>query len=279
MIEEPWRLEIDHTTLFRYDAPVRSSYNEARMVPLTTLRQTTMSSQVTTRPAARQFRYWDYWGTQVLAFDVPEPHDELRIEAHSVVDTGYPSRPAPLSWAELAVRVEPLCELLTQTRYTPADRRLEDVGAGLRASDPFETVQAVVEWVHGALAYETGVTGVHTSAVEALDAGRGVCQDFAHLAVSLLRELGIPARYVSGYLHPTPDPDTEVEVTGQSHAWAEAWVGDWWEVDPTNLVAVGPRHVTVGRGRDYADVTPIKGVYAGETEDSMTTTVVIKRSR
>jgi transglutaminase-like putative cysteine protease len=94
-----------------------------------------------------------------------------------------------------------------------------------------------------------------------------------------LRSIGIPARYVSGYFHPVPAPDVGDTVDGQSHAWIEVWTGAWWELDPTNLVPVGPRHVAVGRGRDYGDVSPVKGIYAGGDDDSMTTTVSIQRSR
>lgn len=279
MITQPWRLEIRHTTRFEYAQPARASYNEARMIPLTTIRQTTMAAQIVTRPAARQYRYWDYWGTQVVAFDVPEAHRELEIEATGVVDTGAAAEPAPIGWDELSDRADAMAELLAPTAYTSLDADLAERAAELRGPTPAGTVEAVTEWVHGALEYEPGVTGVHTSAVDAVSAGKGVCQDFAHLGVGMLRELGIPARYVSGYLHPSPDPVVDEEVAGQSHAWVEAWTGDWRELDPTNLVTVGPRHVAVARARDYADVTPVKGVYAGGGEDTMTVAVRIRRIR
>jgi len=276
--QQPWRLEIDHRTAFTYDPAARSSYNEVRMVPLTTVRQTTMTARVETTPSSRQYRYWDYWGTQVVAFDVPDSHRELEVRATAVVDTGpAPDRQAA-DWSTLAGVAQSMAEFLAPTPYTAWTPELAEVAEDLRRATTVGTVEAVVEWVHQTLQYQQGVTGVHTSAAEALAAGKGVCQDFAHLGVSLMRRLGIPARYVSGYLHPKPDPYIGEEMAGEGHAWIESWTGDWWESDPTNLVAVGTRHVVVGRGRDYADVTPVKGIYAGGGDDTMSTTVRITRT-
>jgi transglutaminase-like putative cysteine protease len=122
-----------------------------------------------------------------------------------------------------------------------------------------------------------GTTGVQTGAQEAFDQGQGVCQDIAHLAVSLLREAGLPARYVSGYLFPNPDAAPGDEVTGQSHAWVEYWTGEWVACDPTNDDSVGPRHVVVAAGRDYADVPPLKGIYQGAPSRTMAVTVTLTR--
>lgn len=278
MRPQPWRLEIEHCTTFTYDPPARSSYNEVRMVPLTTVRQTTMSARVEITPNSRQYRYWDYWGTQVVAFDIPASHPQLEVRSVAVVDTGPAGGRGDAGWGALESMGSQMAEFLVPTPYTAWTPELVAVAEGLRTGGPVDTVEAVVEWVHSALQYQQGVTGVHTSAAEALDAGKGVCQDFAHIGVTLLRRLGIPARYVSGYLHPKPDPSIGEEMAGESHAWIEAWTGDWWESDPTNLVAVGTHHVVVGRGRDYADVTPVKGIYAGGGDDTMTTTVRITRT-
>ena len=279
MTAEPWRLSFEHVTVFNYGSPVRSSFNEVRMTPLTTVRQTTLTAHVTTSPAASQYRYWDYWGTQVVAFDVEDQHDALLIRAEGVVDTAAFSRPAPCTWDEVEAAADAMCEFLSPTPSTCPDGPLAPAAESLRRPDPIETAEAVCDWVNSALEYRSGVTGVHTSAAEVLGIGQGVCQDFAHVAVALLRAVGIPARYVSGYLHPVPEPEVGEVVDGQSHAWIEAWTGVWWELDPTNLVTVGPRHVAVGRGRDYGDVSPVKGIYAGGEDDDMTTAVRIERSR
>jgi transglutaminase-like putative cysteine protease len=108
-----------------------------------------------------------------------------------------------------------------------------------------------------------GVTGVHTTAAEAWAGRRGVCQDIAHLSLGALRSVGIPARYVSGYLHPLPDAAIGQTVAGESHAWVEWFCGTWRGFDPTNLIDIGDRHVAVGHGRDYNDVAPLRGVYTG----------------
>ncbi len=169
-------------------------------------------------------------------------------------------------------------ELLAPSQYTKVDNVLADVARSLRAASPVETVEAVTAWTHGSLDYVRGVTHVQTSAVEAYGAGSGVCQDFAHLTLAVLRAGGIPARYVSGYLHPDPDAEVGTTSTGESHAWVEAWVGDWWGLDPTNVADIGVRHVVVARGRDYADVTPVRGVYAGSAEHAATVTVQVTRA-
>jgi transglutaminase-like putative cysteine protease len=125
--------------------------------------------------------------------------------------------------------------------------------------------------------YEPGSTGVRTSAQEAWSLRKGVCQDIAHLSVGMLRSVGIPARYVSGYLYPKADAEVGQAVAGQSHAWIEWWAGEWTAFDPTNGSLAGPRHVLVARGRDYADVTPLKGVYHGAPSTGLGVTVEITR--
>jgi transglutaminase-like putative cysteine protease len=131
--------------------------------------------------------------------------------------------------------------------------------------------------VRSTVEYEPGSTGVRTSAQEAWSLRKGVCQDIAHLSVGMLRSVGIPARYVSGYLYPKADAEVGQAVAGQSHAWIEWWAGEWTAFDPTNGSLAGPRHVLVARGRDYADVTPLKGVYHGAPSTGLGVTVEITR--
>ena len=277
-VAAPWRLRTEHATAFRYASPARASYNEVRMVPVTTSRQTTLEARVQTAPAASQYAYRDYWGTQVVAFNVDRPHDELVVHGLSLVES-RPAGAAPgASWDAVRALADRHAELLAPGRYTAAGDDLGEVAGSLHAAAPRATVEATASWVHDALEYVRGVTHVHTSATEAFAAGRGVCQDFAHLALAVLRAGGIPARYVSGYLHPDPAADVGVEAVGESHAWVEAWVGDWWGWDPTNGVPAGHRHVVVARGRDYADVIPVRGIYAGGAEHETAVTVRITRT-
>jgi transglutaminase-like putative cysteine protease len=146
-----------------------------------------------------------------------------------------------------------------------------------QGAGPLETASAIAAWVRERVAYVPGATEVQTSAQEAWDKSEGVCQDIAHLTVALLRETGLPARYVSGYLHPRPEAGIGQAVAGQSHAWVEYWAGDWVAADPTNQASVGEGHVVVARGRDYADVPPLKGIYHGAPSVAMDVTVEVTR--
>ena len=145
------------------------------------------------------------------------------------------------------------------------------------AAGPDEAAAAISARVHDHVTYLPGATGVRTNAQEAWDKGQGVCQDMAQIAVSLLRAAGLPARYVSGYLHPDPKAQPGTTSVGQSHAWVEYSAGSWTPLDPTSGAPVGERHVAVARGRDYADVPPLKGIYHGPPDSDMRVTVEVTR--
>ena len=264
-----WMIRIEHHSGYRYEHEVTSSYNEARMTPLTTDLQTTVDSRLEVEPRVRPYRYVDYWGSVVDAFDVHAPHTELSVTARSVVETSpAPAAPEGMGWDELCTGpvADRFSEYLGATTYVPQTPELVTIARSLAGDHPpAAAVETTAGFVSSHLSYTPGVTEVSTSAVEAYEAGHGVCQDYAHLTLALLRILGIPARYVSGYIHPRDDAAKGEVVSGESHAWVEAWVGDWWGFDPTNGVAAGERHVIVGRGRDYADVPPLRGIYSRRT--------------
>jgi len=171
-----------------------------------------------------------------------------------------------------------MADHLSHKLYTAPSPELTDLAASLRSSRPLETAQQIMERAHHSLNYVRGVTSVHTSADEAFVDGAGVCQDFAHLALAMTKSVGLPSRYVSGYFHPESDAVIGEEIVGESHAWVEVWTGSWWAYDPTNHCAVGERHVAIGRGRDYSDVPPVKGIYAGNAEHTMQVGVHIRRT-
>ena len=264
------RLAIRHTSAYHYAESVARSYNEVRITPLTTIGQVTIDARVEVTPPARPIRYWDYWGTLVHAFDIQVPHRELVVVGSSIVETPL-SHAAPgqhtVTWEEVADSAvyETYFEYLTPTPATAINDDLDAISTSLKAqaATPHDAVILVSDWVRSALVYEKGSTSVSTSATEAWKSGRGVCQDFVHLAIALLRRMGIPARYASGYFHPQADAQIGETVHGESHAWCEAWTGDWWPFDPTNAVTVGERHVLVARGRDYRDLPPLKGIFSG----------------
>lgn len=276
-----WRIACRHHTLYRYSAPADASFNEVRISPLTTPRQTVLEADVVVEPHASCFRYWDYWGTLVHSFDLHPPHLELQVTGRSVSEVDPPPPPpTPVSWDTLGSTkvTDELAEFLVPTAFVPLEQHLgREARALVMGLDPYQASLALAEWTREKLAYEPGATAVSTSAPEALRMGRGVCQDFAHVHLALLRSVGIPARYVSGYLHPQAEPEVGVTVDAESHAWVDAWVGDWVAIDPTNVTSVGASHVTVARGRDYADVPPIRGVYQGGPVEQLDVKVEMTR--
>ena len=281
-----WRLRIEHTTKVMYTGPVLTSFNEARMTPLTLPTQTTLESRVTAGAGVPVWSYVDYWGTVVSVFDLPEAHDDLLIRAISTVETepfgGIPAPGTRPGWPELRQhgRSGRLLEYLLPTALTTVAEDISKAAIGEISGpsmSPDETAAAISALVHDHVTYLPGATGVRTNAQEAWDKGQGVCQDMAQIAVSLMRATGLPARYVSGYLHPDPKAEPGRTSVGQSHAWVEYWAGSWIALDPTSGAPVGERHVAVARGRDYGDVPPLKGIYHGPPDSDMQVTVEVTR--
>jgi transglutaminase-like putative cysteine protease len=283
MTVDSWRLRIRHKTGYDYAGPASSSYNEARMWPRNDARQAVLDARVEVWPPARTYRYEDYWGTVVTAFDVHAPHEALTVTATSTVETLPPGDllETGFAWDGLAPQVDRWYELLLPTKRTGLDDELTGIAADIKAAHatPHAAALAVCEFVRGEVTYQPGATGVQSDALHAWAQRKGVCQDISHLTVGMLREMGMPARYVSGYLHPSPSAAIGDSVVGQSHAWVEWWVGRWTAFDPTNGVPVGERHVVVGRGREYGDVPPLKGVYAGPKSTGQGVEVTITRLR
>ena len=276
-----WRLQVVHRSAFGYAGPVRSSYNEARVTPENSSRQTTLRSRVEIEPTATVHAYRDYWGSTVTAFDLHGPHTELVVQATSVVEAGPEQHlPDPLDWPELGLPdvLDRFGEMLRPTPLTAID---EPVVRGARAvvgdAGPREAGHTVCRYVREQMEYLSGSTNVKTNAMQAWTSGKGVCQDISHVSVGLLRALGLPARYVSGYLHPKPGAGIGQAVTGESHAWVEWWDGGWYGYDPTNSTEIGNRHVTLARGRDYGDVPPFKGIFSGPKSEGHRVTVEVTR--
>jgi transglutaminase-like putative cysteine protease len=281
--EEPmmWRLRVVHSTGYAYKSPVTASFNEARLTPRSDNRQNVILNRVETVPATKSYRYVDYWGTAVTAFDLHAPHTELEVTSSSVVETDRGEMPADkVTWDDLRSEAvtDRFDEVLSPTHYTPQSKRMQRVAQRIaKYHDPQEAVIAAANWVHSELKYVPGTTGVHSSGLDALREGKGVCQDFAHLTLILLRSLGIPARYVSGYLHPKRKAVVGDTIDGQSHAWVQAWTGGWWDYDPTNDTDINEQYVSVAAGRDYSDVSPLKGIYSGEGSTDLDVVVEITR--
>jgi transglutaminase-like putative cysteine protease len=277
------RLRIRHETGFRYDGEATASYNEARMLPVTSDGQLVLHSHLDIAPVSGTHGYVDYWGTRVSAFETLAPHDRLSLTATSLVEV-HPRIHSGhrLDWEALADEIETRTEYVEQLASTPRTAPPDELVALARetlaaAATPCDAALAIARLVGERIDYLPGSTTVTSTAAEAWAAGAGVCQDITHLAVGALRSVGIPARYVSGYLHPVPDAEIGVPVDGESHAWVEWFCGSWRGFDPTNLIEIGERHVRVGHGRDYGDVTPLRGVYAGPSGSELFVRVQITR--
>lgn len=277
------RLRIKHMTGFHYGGDVTASYNEARMLPASADGQLVLYSNLEILPISSHHSYVDYWGSRVSSFEILTPHKELALTATSLVEV----RPRlhdehDLTWADLALEIEKTTENIEQTKQTRRTAPPTEVAELARSiadqhENPCDAALAICTAVGEAMEYMHGVTGVHSTAAEAWAVRKGVCQDITHLALGALRSVGIPARYVSGYLHPKPDAAIGETIAGESHAWVEWYCGQWRGFDPTNQIDIGDRHVTVGRGRDYNDVPPLRGVYAGPYGSELFVTVEITR--
>jgi transglutaminase-like putative cysteine protease len=278
------RLRIKHVTGFHYGGDVTASYNEARMLPVSADGQLVLYSNLEILPISSQHSYVDYWGSRVSSFEVLTPHKELSLAATSLVEV----RPRAhddtcLSWDDLAVAAQTATEYveqLAQTRRTAPPVEVVEIARQVArdAKDACEAALEICAQLRDRMEYMPGVTGVHSTAADSWAVHKGVCQDITHLAVGALRAVGIPARYVSGYLHPRPSAVIGETVSGESHAWVEWFCGgEWRGYDPTNRIDIGDRHVAVGRGRDYNDVPPLRGVYAGPYGSTLFVTVEITR--
>lgn len=277
------RLRIKHTTGFGYGGEVTASYNEARMLPVSSDGQLVLYSNLEILPISASHGYVDYWGSRVSSFEILTPHSELALTATSLVEV-RPREQADeaIGWDELADSAEQATEFVEQrgqTRRTAPPAGVVELARRIAAdcSTPSEAAREISIAIGESVEYVQGVTAVTTTAAEAWEHRKGVCQDIAHLAIGALRSVGIPARYVSGYLHPKPRAAIGETVTGESHAWVEWYTGRWQGYDPTNLIPIGDRHVLVGRGRDYNDVPPLRGVYAGPYKSTLFVRVEITR--
>ncbi len=282
------RLDIHYRTRFAYAGHVSESQNELRACPAIDDRQQLVHYDVRTTPSARVSWYLDYWGTRVDTFGIRLPHTTLEVVAEGTVDTVVPEavevHPRRAALTDPAFRDEHL-ELLQPSPHVALTATIAEVAhrhAGQAADDVVAMAHAVHEGL-SALQYAPGATYVGVPVDEVLRAGGGVCQDFAHVAVAMYRSLGGPARYVSGYLFTGDDAtgaDTDSdEVEVQTHAWVEVAVPGhgWYALDPTNRQQVSERHVTIGRGRDYDDVAPLRGVFLGPPEHELEVDVRLRR--
>jgi len=274
------RYRIVHKTAYSYSEPASLSQNELILYPRETAHQQLLQNHlaVVPEPQYRRSRP-DYFGNLAQVFMVQQPHDSLTITATSMVETATPPAVAPeatLAWETAVQRLSAhqLPEELEAFQFVFASP-LVTVGTDARtyAAPSFPPGVALLSGaidlmrrVHSDFTYDETATSVDTPVDQVFENRKGVCQDFAHLTLSCLRSLGLAARYVSGYLETSPPPGKPRLIGADaSHAWISLYVPElgWVDMDPTNNLIPGQRHVTLAWGRDYGDVTPVKGVVMG----------------
>ena len=276
---------IRYLTEYRYDAPVTDNLNALRVKPATTPTQRVDEFVVRVEPDARLHQHADYFGTTVIEFGISRPHEHLSIDVRARVKTESPAAPPEEPWSELETAGYRSAggEFLLADGQPDALALDELVGA-TRAESPPATLRRLVEVIPDHFEYRTGVTFVGSTVADLLETGAGVCQDFAHLALLLLRRHGIAARYVSGYLWaPSIGDEGADSAEVETHAWIEALLpagGEpvWVPADPTNRTLGGETHVKIGHGRHYADVPPVKGVFRGQSGAELSASVRMTRS-
>lgn len=271
--------EIIHRTSYTYASPVRDSFNEARLQPFSDDWQTVEHFLLKVLPAARLRHHHDFYSNVIHHFEISEPHSTLLVESNLRVTTrarpllALDATPFPLARISEAAREPRVFEFLQESRFvelSPEVWRLAlDVTDGL--ADTWQTAQALMKFVHSTLKYESFSTNVHTHARDVLRDKRGVCQDFAHVMISLCRVLKIPALYVSGYL--------ATENASATHAWVEVLIPGvgWRPLDPTHNREADENYVKIAVGRDYSDVAPVTGTYKGTRERKLEVNVKIER--
>ena len=273
------KLFITHRTHFRYASPVKESFNEVRLQPVTNEHQTCESFELRVEPAVTVHRYLDFYRNWVHHFDVNPPHTELLIESKTRVTTNSSNwldpeaRPAPLTRVPELARMERCFDYLQSSDFVALDpeiwRLALDATAG--ETDIWQAAQMLNRFVRAHMAYIPLSTNAMTPMRNALTARAGVCQDFAHILIGLCRSLQIPALYVSGYLN-TPGAQA-------SHAWAEVFLPEigWRALDPTHARQPDENYVKIAVGRDYADITPTRGHYKGMTQRTMQVDVSVQQ--
>jgi transglutaminase-like putative cysteine protease len=263
-----------HRTEYGYEAPVSASFGRAHLYPreVPGQQQPIQAELVITPGPAEQRDHVDFYGNSSTYFLVSSPHTELSVVSTSSVEV---QRQPPelsaldeLTWQQVSAALPTTSDAreftLPSPMIAPAPAVHDYATATFDRDRPFgASLRALLDTIHRDMRYKAGVTTIGTTLTDVLDTREGVCQDFAHLALGVLRTVGLAARYVSGYLETSPPPgQAKLQGADASHAWVSVWTPHlgWVDIDPTNDKFVDDRYIVLGWGRDYADVPPLKGV-------------------
>lgn len=274
--------KVKHITRYTYSSPAMECTNQIMLYPIQDSMQNLVSHQITITANPHIENFVDYFGNKLGMFSVIAPHNELLISSEAEVTTQKMSvpqdkKPAAEQWARLATLCEqfPYIDFLQQESFENI-KELKDFIDSIYSIDktPFENAQAFSAYIFNNFTYQKGITSVETDVDEIWKLKAGVCQDFAHFLLLLLRRINIPARYVSGYICPK---NAEFRGEGATHAWVEAYLPDfgWVGLDPTNNCIASDRHIRLAVGRNFSDCTPVKGTYKGSSDHVLEVSVSI----
>jgi transglutaminase-like putative cysteine protease len=275
--------QIKHITRYTYASPVVDCTNQVMLYPLTDALQEVKKHELVISYYPLVEIFTDYFGNKVGMFTIVNPHTELVITSLAEVATTEvklpdDTTPASEQWEQLAsVREQvPYMDFLQQEHFSAANELADILGRIVNMQKtPYQNALSFSEYVYTNFEYSKGVTSVETKVDEIWELKAGVCQDFAHMLLFILRRFGIPARYVSGYICPK---DHELRGEGATHAWVEAFIPDygWLGFDPTNKCIASDRHIRLAIGRNFSDCTPVKGTYKGSSEHTLEVSVIIE---
>ncbi|MEJ2504438.1 MAG: transglutaminase family protein, partial [Gemmatimonadota bacterium] len=285
------QLSVRHITHFTYEAPIRDSIMEVRLCPRTDARQQCYSFELDVKPHAQLFSYQDFLGNTIHHFDIPGLHDDLLLESRALVEVRSPPEVPdalpPSAW-DVPPDLEPAdrLEMTMPSQFArPSDPllALRDELDVVRRDDPLSLLRELNGRLYESFEYSPRSTHAQSPIEDALRTRSGVCQDLAHIFIILVRLLDIPCRYVSGYLFHRRDGSNGHDRSAEagSHAWAEAYLPalGWVGFDPTIDILAAERHIRVALGRDYADVSPTRGVYKGDARSTLRVGVSVERAR
>lgn len=273
------KLNVYHRTSFRYTDSVRDSVNEIRLYPSDTQWQKCLDFKLTSTPETTPFPFVDFYRNPVYVVEVASEHEHLDIVAESVVETTpYLKPPSGIHAKDLGKDplVMELYDFMHESAYVSTDvepwRLSMDIDPTF--DDVVEAARSVCNWIYENYTYRTDVTNVNTHMNEVIEHKGGVCQDFAHVMLGILRSRKVPARYASGYILSRAqgvDQTPELRGAEASHAWCELYIPEhgWWGIDPTNNQPADERYVRVAVGRDYGDIVPVKGSYTGAVRSEL----------
>lgn len=284
---------IEHTTTYQYPSAISFGQNLGYLAPRNEEQQNVLHWKLDTLPIIPSYTsYTDYFGNELIYFAIEEPHNTLSVTSSSIVQV-LPVEESLLSDVPWEIVVDQLCKGNTQAdiiarQYCFASPFIENnIHARAMALSCFTPGRGIVEASHALMTkiftefkYEPNATSVDSSVADVMQSKQGVCQDFAHIAISGLRSIGLAAAYVSGYLETVPPKGTKkLRGADASHAWFSVYIPacGWFDFDPTNNITPRGQHIVVARGRDFGDVTPLKGVYLGSTTPKLSVAVDVNR--